>query len=71
MLLGEPTLVQDGARICPVYISEFIVTVKVIFAIVVALGAQSTPLCHLMARRALVRDLLATSSWYKEYLRDR
>jgi hypothetical protein len=67
VLLGEPTSVQDGARICPVYISEFIVTVKMIIAIVVvALAAHNTPLCHLMVRRALVRDFLPTSSWYKD-----
>jgi hypothetical protein len=60
VLLGEPALVQDGARICPVYISEFIVTVKMMIAIVlVALAAHDTPLCHLTARRALVRDCLA------------
>jgi hypothetical protein len=40
VLLGEPTLVQDGARICPVYISEFIVTVNMMIAIVVALAVQ-------------------------------
>ena len=70
MLLGEPTLVQDGTRICPVYISEFIVTVNMMF-VIVALAAHDTPICHLMTRRALVRDFLPTSSWYKEYLRDR
>ena len=39
--------------------------------VVVALATHDTPLCHLTARRALVRDFLPTSSWYKEYLRDR
>jgi hypothetical protein len=44
----------------PLYISEFIATVKTMVAIVVvALAAHDTPLCHLTARRALVRDCLA------------
>jgi len=71
VLLGEPTLVQEAAIICPVYVSEFVVTVKMMIAIVVALVAHDTSLCHLTARRALVRDCLPTSRWYKEYLRDR
>jgi hypothetical protein len=70
VVLGEPALVQDGATICPVYISEFIVTVKMMIAIVVALAAHDTPL-YLTARRAFVRDCIPTNRWYKEYLRDR